>query len=158
MAFGELSSVPPVFRFPVGLVAAAVAVLVMDQIMERVPEGTTPPYVAASVLTQTAVDEAPTRLASVTHYLAGFGTGGLYVYALLVAEWFAGGSSAVSIGAATLGLYILMIAFFVAVPLPRAVGVNDSRRSDIGRGWAIAAGGYLLVLVPVSVGLTLVLA
>lgn len=70
MAFGELASVPAVFRFPVGLVAAVVALPVMDRVMERVPEGTTPPSVAASVLTGRPVDDAPVRLASVAHYLA----------------------------------------------------------------------------------------
>jgi len=158
MVIGDLSSVPTVLRFPVGLVAAVVAVLVMDWIMERTPEGTTPPYVAASVLTRTPINNAPDRLASVVHYLAGLGTGVLFIYLLLVAESLLGGSSLIAVVAATLVLYILMVAFFVAVPLPRAVGLTRSRRSVISRGWAIAAAGYLAVLVPVSVGLTLLLA
>lgn len=158
MALGELSSVSAVLRFPVGLVATVVAVLVMDVLMARVPEGATPPYVAASVLTQSPVDEAPDRLASVAHYLAGFGTGLLFVYACLAAEWLAGKSSLLTVGAATLLLYVLMVAFFVVVPLPRAVGLEDSRRSAVGRGWAVVAAGYLAVLVPITVGATLALA
>jgi hypothetical protein len=158
MVIGDLSSVPTVLRFPVGLVAAVVAVLAMDWIMERTPEGTTPPYVAAGVLTRTPVDSASARLAAVTHYLAGLGTGVLFVYLLLVAESLLGGSSLVAVVAATVILYILMVAFFVAVPLPRAVGLIGSRRSTISRAWAVAAAGYLAVLVPVSVGLTLLLA
>lgn len=158
MVIGDLSSVPTVLRFPVGLVAAVVAVLAMDWIMERTPEGTTPPYVAASVLTRTPVDSASARLAAVTHYLAGLGTGVLFVYLLLVAESLLGGSSLIAVVAATVILYILMVAFFVAVPLPRAVGLIRSRRSTISRAWAVAAAGYLAVLVPVSVGLTLLLA
>ena len=158
MVLDELASVPAVFRFPVGLVAATVAVLVMDWLMPRVPEGTTPPYVAASVLTRTPVDDAPARLASVAHYLAGLGTGLLFTYFLLVAEWVADGSSLLSTLSATLVLYVLMVAFFAVVPLPRAVGVDGPRRSAIGRGWALVAAGYLAALVPVAVGLTLTLA
>ncbi|WP_311173958.1 hypothetical protein [Halobellus ordinarius] len=155
MVFGELASVPAVFRFPIGLGAAVVAVFVMDWIMARVPEGTTPPYVAASVLTGAHVDRAPGRLAAVAHYLAGLGTGLLFTYFLLGAEWLLGGASLLSVVSVTVLLYVLMITFFVAVPLPRASGVDASRRSAISRGWAIAAAGYLLVLVPISVGLTL---
>ncbi|MFC6872374.1 hypothetical protein [Halobellus marinus] len=158
MAFGELASAPSVVRFPIGLSAAIVSVLVMDEIMKRVPEGTTPPYVAASVLTRTTVDRAPARLAAVAHYLAGLGTGLLFTYFLLGAEWFFGGSSLLSVVSVTVLLYVLMVAFFVAVPLPRASGVDASRRTAISRGWALAAAGYLLVLVPVSVGLTLLVA
>lgn len=158
MAFDGLASVPAVVRFPVGLVAGAVAVLVMDRMMARVPEGTTPPYVAASVLTRRTVEEAPARLASVAHYLAGLGTGLLLVYLSLVAEWLAGGSSAVTVSATTLVLYLLMVGFFVAVPLPRATGLDGSRRSAVARAWAIDAAGYLGVLVPAWVGLTLVVA
>jgi len=157
MVLDQLSSVPAVFRFPVGLVSAIVAVLVMDQIMARIHEGTTPPYVAASVLTQLPVDDAPDRLATVAHYLAGLGTGLLFTYFLLTTEWLLGESSLLAVVATAVVLYILMVGFFVVVPLPRAVGVDDSRRSAIGRGWALSAAGYLAVLVPVSVGLTLAL-
>lgn len=157
MVLAELSTVPAVLRFPVGLVAALVAVLVMDQFMARIPEGTTPPYVAASVLTQLPVDDAPDRLATVAHYLAGLGTGLLFTYFLLVAEWVLGESSVLAVGVTTVVLYVLMVGFFLVVPLPRAVGVGDSRRSTIGRGWAISAAGYLAVLVPIAVGLTLAL-
>lgn len=158
MALEELSSVPAVLRFPVGLVAAPIALFVMDRIMKRIPEGTTPPAVAASVLTGRTVDDAPPRLASVAHYLAGLGTALIFVYFLLVVEWLIGGSSLATVSAATLVLYVLMVGFFVAVPLPRAVGPEKPRRSAIGRGWAVAAAGYLAVLAPVSVGFTLVLA
>jgi hypothetical protein len=158
MTLGELASVPPEVRFPIGLVAAVVAVLAMDLLMRQVPEGTTPPYVAASVLTRTAVDEAPDRLASVAHYLAGLGTGLLFVYLLYATERLLGGSSPVSVAAGALVLYVLMVAFFLIVPLPRAVGIDGQRRSAIGRGWAVVAAGYLAVLVPVSVALTLAVA
>jgi hypothetical protein len=158
MALNELSSVPAAVRFPIGLLAAGAAVLVMDLLMARLPEGTTPPKVAAGVLTRTAVDDAPARLASLAHYLAGVGTGLLFVYVSILAEWLLGGASLLSVGAATITLYVLMVAFFLLVPLPRAPGLSQARRSTTGRDWAIAAAGYLAVLVPISVGLTLVFA
>lgn len=158
MVLGDLASVPAAVRFPIGLLSAAVAVVAMDVVMARTPEGTTSPYVAASVLTGRPVDHAPDRLASVVHYVAGLGTGPLFVYLSLVAEWLAGGASLATAVGTTLVLYVLMVAFFVVVPLPRAVGVSDSRRSAIGRGWAVAAAGYLAVLVPLSIGLTLAVA
>ena len=129
--------------------------IVMDLIMARLPEGTTSPKVAAAVLTRTPLDDASARLASVAHYLAGGGTGLLFVYLSLLAEWLLGGASALSVAGTTVTLYVLMVAFFVAVPLPRAPGVGGSQRSVIARDWAISAAGYLAVLAPVSVGLTL---
>lgn len=158
MTLSGLSPVPAVLRFPIGLIAAVGAVLVMDLVMARLPEGTTPPRVAAGVLTRTAVDDAPARLAAVAHYLAGLGTGLLFVYFSLVAEWLFGGASLLSVAVTTLLLYLLMVGFFVAVPLPRAPGVDASRAVVIARDWAIAAAAFLVVLVPVSVGLTIAIA
>ena len=155
MTLSGLASVPTILRFPIGLVAAMVAVLVMNRVMAPLPEGTTPPRVAAGVLTETPVDDAPARLASVVHYVAGLASGLLFVYFLLVIEWVLDGSSLVAVAATTLLMYVLMVAFFLVVPLPRALGLDASRRSTTGRDWAIAAAGYLAVLVPVSVGLTL---
>jgi len=154
----ELAAVPAVVRFPIGLLAAVIAVLGMDQVMARTTEGTTPPYVAASVLTGRPVDDAPDRLASVVHYLAGVGTGLLFVYCSLVAERVAGGSAVGTVVGTALVLYVLMVAFFLVVPLPRAVGLDDARRATTGRAWAIAAAGYLVVLVPVVTGVTLAVA
>jgi len=154
----ELAGVSAVFRFPLGLLAAGIAVLGMDQLMARTTEGTTPPYVAASVLTGRPVDDAPDRLATVVHYLAGLGTGLLFVYFSLVVERVAGGSAVVTVVGTTLALYVLMVAFFLVVPLPRAVGVDGARRRATGRAWTIAAAGYLVVLVPAVTGLTLAVA
>ncbi|ERH01516.1 MAG: hypothetical protein J07HN6_01070 [Halonotius sp. J07HN6] len=151
----ELAAVSAVVRFPIGLLAAVIAVLGMDQVMARTTEGTTPPYVAASVLTGRPVDDAPDRLASVVHYLAGVGTGLLFVYCSLVAERVAGGSAVVTVVGTTLALYMLMVVFFLVVPLPRAVGLDATRRTKTGRAWAVAAAGYVVVLVPVATGLTL---
>ena len=158
MSLSELSSLSPVFRFPIGLLAAVGALLAMDRVMTRLPEGWTPPGVAAGVLTGTHPDDAPPRLAAVAHYLAGLGTGLLFVYLSLVGEWLLGGSSAASVAAAAAVLYVLMVAFFLAVPLPRAPGLDGPRRRAVGRDWAIAAAAYLVVLVPASVGLSIAVA
>jgi hypothetical protein len=153
-----LSTVPPVVRFPIGLVAAGIAVLGMDRLMAHTTEGMTPPFVAASVLTERPVDDAPSRLASVVHYLAGLGTGLLFAYFLLVAEQLTGVLSATTIVGTTVVLYVLMVGFFILIPLPRATGLDDTRRAQTGIAWAIAAAGYLFVLVPATVGLSLIVA
>ena len=155
MSFSGLSTVPAVLRFPIGLLAALPALFVMDRVMTSLPEGTSAPAVAAGVLSETAIDDAPTRVAAAAHYLAGLGTGLLFVYFSLVAEAVLGGSSFLSVAATTVVLYVLMVAFFLVVPLPRAPGVEDTRRRVIGRDWAISAAAYLAVLAPLVVGLTL---
>lgn len=154
---GSLSvDASPVVRFPIGLLGGILATLAMDRVMGAVPEGTTPPSIAAGVLTERRPDEAPERLASVVHYFAGAGTGLLYVWLSLAAEALAGGPSFVTVAGTTAVLYLLMVGFFAVVPLPLAKGVGRSRRGTILRAWAIAAAGYLAVLVPVVTVLTAV--
>lgn len=143
----------PVLRFPIGLVAGVLATLAMDLIMTQLPEGKTPPGVAAGVLTKTHPDRAPDRLGTVAHYLAGVGTGLLFVWLSLAAEAFASGPSVLTAVVTGVVLYVLMVGFFVLVPLPRAPGLSSDRRRATGRDWAIMAAGYLLVLVPaVTIG------
>jgi len=139
----------PVLRFPIGLVGGVLATLGMDLVMARLPEGTTPPSVAAGVLTETHPDDAAERLGTVAHYLAGMGTGLLFVWLSLATEFVAGGPSLATAAVTGLVLYVLMVGFFVTVPLPRAPGLSAGRRRTTGRDWALAAAGYLLVLVPV---------
>lgn len=147
--FGSLGiDVAPVLRFPIGLLGGVFATLVMDRVMAVRPEGETSPSVAASVLTERRVDAAPDRLAATAHYLAGVGTGLLFVWFSLVAEAALGGPSLVAVAVTTVVLYVLMVGFFAVVPLPRARGLSRTRRRAVLRDWAIAAAGYLLVLVP----------
>ena len=155
MVLSGLSSAPAVVRFPIGLVGAALALFVMNLVMARLPEGETAPNVAAGVLTDTPTDGAHPRLATAAHYFAGFGTGLLFVYGSILLESVLDGASLLSVALTTAALYVLMVAFFVAVPLPRALGVSDTRRPAIARDWAIAAAAYLGVLVPVVTVLTL---
>ncbi|ERH12137.1 MAG: hypothetical protein J07HB67_01150, partial [halophilic archaeon J07HB67] len=138
----------PVVRFPLGLAAGVFATVAMDLVMARLPEGGTPPTVAAGVLTLTHPDRAPARLASVVHYLAGLLTGPLFVYTLYLAESVVGPST-VATGVAAAVLLVVMIAFFVVVVLPRPDGLSPDRRARVGRDWAVSAVVYVTVLVPV---------
>ena len=133
--------------FVVGVIAGIVATLVMDLVMARLPEGVTPMYIAAGVLTDRQPDDAPGRLAAVVHYVAGLLTGPLFVWLLLASEGLLGGRSAVATLAATVVLFVLMIGFFVVVVLPRS-RVGAGRLGTIRRDWAVAAAAYLVVLVP----------
>ena len=152
----SLASAPaPVWRFPIGLVGGLVATLWMTAVMRYLPEGGTPPTVAAGVLTETHPDDAPRRLATVAHYLAGVGTGLLFVWlSLLVETVFE--ASVVTAVVAAIALFALMTGFFLLVPLPRS-GLSRARRRHTARDWTIAAAAYLLVLVPVVVALTVAL-
>jgi hypothetical protein len=134
-------------RFVLGVVAGVAAVLLMDLVMRYLPEGETPPFVAAGVLTDAAPADAPSRLATVVHYLAGLSTGPLFVWVLLTVEGVLGGPSLTATLVATLVLYVSMVGFFAAVVLPRS-GVEAARHGPIRRDWALSALAYLAVLVP----------
>ncbi len=134
-----------------GVGGGVLATLTMDRVMERLPEGTTPPTIASGVLTNTNPDDAPARLATGVHYLAGVGTGVLFVWFLLVADlltslWLGIESAVAIVLGVSLVLFVLMVGFFAGIVLPRARGVTAARRRQIRRDWAIAAGIYLLVL------------
>ncbi|WP_321169439.1 hypothetical protein [Halohasta salina] len=111
--------------FAVGIGAGIVSTLVMDVVMARLPEGKTPMYIAAGVLTDRPPGEAPGRLAAVVHYVAGLLTGPLFVWLLFASEGLLG-ASAVSTLAAAVVLLVLMVGFFAVVVLPRS-------RVDAGR-------------------------
>jgi hypothetical protein len=139
-------------RFAIGVVGGIVATLGMDIVMPRLPEGSTPPEIASGVLTDKPPDQAPKRLATVVHYVAGLLTGPLFVWLLFVTEGIFGGQSLLATLGATVVLLSLMVAFFAIVVLPRSQ-VAAQRLGTIRRDWAISAAVYLVVLVPVvSIG------
>lgn len=139
-------------RFVIGVAGGVLATLAMDLVMARLPEGETPPFVASGVLTDSAPQHAPERLASVVHYIAGWLTGPLFVWVLLTSEGLLGGPSILATLLAATVLYGLMVGFFVFVVLPRS-RLPSVRMADIRRDWAISAAVYLVVLVPfVAVG------
>lgn len=142
-------------RFVLGIVAAAVATIVMNYIMTELPEGNTPPQVAAGVLTMLRPEDAPSRLATTVHYLAAILTGPLFVWLIFTIEALLS-DTALSVAVSAIILYTLMIGFFIIVVLPQS-RVSASRVNTIRRDWALAAGGYLGVLVPLIGGVSLLL-
>lgn len=150
-------TLPAVF-LPLGVVAGAVATLGVDAVMRLLPEGTTPPRVASSVLTATAVDDAPERLATFVHYFAGAGAGVLYVWVLLAVETVVGvGVSPVATVAVSAAfLYVSMVAFFAFVPLSVSEGLSEKRRRRTARDWAVCAAVYVVVVVPATLVLSAV--
>lgn len=134
-------------QFVLGVVAGAIATLAMDRVMAALPEGLTPPFVAAGVLTQSTPRAAPERLALFVHYFAGVLTGPLFVWILLTGEGVLGAGITTVLIAAVV-LYLLMVGFFGVIVLPR-VEIHPGRTATILRDWAISAAVYLAVLVPV---------
>jgi len=146
MILDQAASLSVGLRIVLGLVAGVVATLVMDVAMARLPEGSTPPRVASGVLTGQSPDTASGGVASAVHYVAGGGTGPLFVTLLFLVEGLLG-VSVESYLVTTGVLFVLMVGFFVVVVLPRPE-LGDGRRSTVGRDWAISAAAYLVVLVP----------
>ncbi len=146
-----------------GAGAGLAATLVMDLIMSRLPEGETTPLVAAGVLTETPPDEAPARLASTVHYVAGTGAGILFVtIAGILATLLTATTIEVGLESARLALLVtataypaLMIGFFILVPLPRVKGLSRQRSRQVARDWAVCAISYVLVVTAVVSGLSL---
>ncbi|ERH09588.1 MAG: hypothetical protein J07HX64_01347 [halophilic archaeon J07HX64] len=139
------ASIP--LRFVAGVLAGFVATLVMNRAMARLPEGATPTSIAAGVLTGQPPGEAPARLATAVHYLAGTLTGPLFVWLLFAGETVFGGPSAPVTVAAAGALYALMVAFFAVAVLPQS-RVGGERVGPIRRDWAVSALVYVLVLAP----------
>jgi len=123
----------------IGPTVGLFATLAMDLVMARLPEGETPPKVAASVLTGESVDTA-----TWIHYVAGAGSGLLFVGIAAVFGSVLDGSVA-TLTAASVVQLTLMVGFFAFVPLPRATGVPRGRRARVRRAWAIEATAYVLV-------------
>lgn len=135
-----------------GLVVGVLSTLAMDAVMPRLGEGETAPYVAASVLTGRDVDEAPRRLAATVHYVAGAGSGLLFVGLVAAVELLlarvaplAGTAEVVAaVGVAAGVQLVLMVAFFAVVPLPRASGLTPARLRTTRNHWAALATVYVV--------------
>lgn len=138
-----------------GPIVGLLATLAMGPVMARLPEGTTAPKVAAGVLTDTAVDHAPDRLATWAHYVAGGGSGLLFVGLVAAVESLVGTGIAATVMIAGVAMIALMVGFFALVPLPRARGLPRQRLAQIRRDWAVSAATYVIVaalLVAVAAG------
>jgi|APHM01.1.fsa_nt_gi hypothetical protein len=132
-------------QFLVGGVAAGVATLVMDRVMMQLPEGETPPRVAAGILTNKTPAAASSRLAIFIHYTAAILTGPLFVWLRLSSEAIVG-PTPVHILLAIAALYTGMVGFFIGIVLPRA-DITSKRVHGIRRDWAISATSYVVVTV-----------
>jgi hypothetical protein len=136
-----------------GPIVGLLATLAMDLVMPRLPEGATAPKVAAGVLTDTPVDDAPDRLATWVHYVAGGGSGLLFVGLVAAIQIGLGVGGAVAVAVASPVMLALMVGFFAFVPLPRAQGLPRQRLSTIRRDWALSAATYVVaaaVLIAVA--------
>lgn len=143
-------------RVLLGGAAGLLATLVMDTVMRRLPEGTTPAYVAAGTLTGTPLSAAPHRLALAVHYGAGTGSGLLLVALALIVETVAGLEPIASFVVAAVVQLPVMIAFFSNVVVPTYGRVPDNRVRRLRRDWALSATAYVgaltgLVALPVLV-------
>jgi hypothetical protein len=137
-------------RLLIGAGAGVVATLVMDRAMARLPEGTTPPAVAAGVLSDRPLSAAPERLAAVVHYVAGIGSGVLYVAlsTLLAAAGVVATGVPAFLAAAAVQLPV-MIAFFAYLVVPAYGRVPTDRVARVRLDWALSAAVYVPVLAVV---------
>ena len=150
--------IPTLWFLAVGGVAGVVAAVVMDWPMSRQPEGFTPAYIAASVLTRRRPENVRFRTAMVAHHLAG-GLAGL-LYALVALGVDRGLPGIGPIVGVTLAAHLVGVvavvgfiyAFFAHLVLPRAGGRPYEEQATAVRGqWlrsALVYGLSVLVLVP----------
>lgn len=151
---------PPLF-LAIGIAAGVVAALVMDWPMSRQPEGFTPAYIAAGVLTRTPPTDVRFRTAMFVHHLAGGLAGLLYgLVALGVDRLTPTLPPTVGVGlpAHLVGVIVVVgfiYAFFAHLVLPRAGGRPYEEQATAVRGqWlrsALVYGLTVLVVAPVVV-------
>ncbi len=152
-----LVSLPTVFPLVIGFLAGVVAALVMDWPMSRQPEGFTPAYIAAGVVTRQPHENVRFGSAMVVHHVAG-GLGGI-LYALLVTIFTPAVPPATVWGINPIshllaaGVVVGFIyAFFAHFVLPRRGGRSYEEQATAIRGqWlrsALVFGATLIVTVP----------
>ena len=150
--------IPTLWFLAVGGVAGVVAAVVMDWPMSRQPEGFTPAYIAAGVLTRRRPENVRFRTAMVAHHLAGGLAGLLYALVALGVDRGLPGIGpivGVTLAAHLVGVVAvvgLIYAFFAHLVLPRAGGRPYEEQATAVRGqWlrsALVYGLSVLVLVP----------
>ena len=153
-------TVPVPWFLAIAVIVGVIAALVMDWPMSRQPEGFTPAYIAAGVLTRTPARDVRFRTAMIAHHLAGGLAGLLYALVALGVDRVAPGSPAigVALGAHLIGVIAVVsfiYAFFAHLVLPRAGGRPYEEQATAVRGqWlrsALVYGATLLFLVPIVV-------
>jgi len=156
-----MGTVPVAWFLAVAVIVGVVAALVMDWPMSRQPEGFTPAYIAAGVLTRTPARDVRFRTAMIAHHLAGGLAGLLYALVALsvhrVSPMLSPGVG-IALHAHLLGVLVVVgfiYAFFAHFVLPRAGGRPYEEQATAVRGqWlrsALVYGLVMLVLVPAVV-------
>lgn len=151
----------PLWFLVIGIAAGVVAALVMDWPMSRQPEGFTPAYIAAGVLTRTSPPDVRFRTAMVIHHVAGGTAGLLYALVALGVDRVSPTlppTVGVGLPAHLLGVIVVVgfiYAFFAHLVLPRAGGRPYEEQATAVRGqWlrsALVYGLTVLVVVPAVV-------
>lgn len=141
-------------RVAIGAVAGLLATVIMNIPMQRRPEGSTPPFVAAGALTGQALDEVDPTLASGIHYSAGILGGVLFTLLSLGFESvlpftaaLAGvGLRLVPLFLALLLTYGFLVAVFAYLVLPKFGKAAMDRAEQVRTDWVISAGVYVVAL------------
>ncbi len=141
----SVETIPLVVALPLGVVGGLLATLGMDRVTPALDEGFTPPRVAAGVLTDEHPDDASTRLAFTIHYVAGAGTGVVFVWLSRVLARVPVDPTPLVAGGV---LLVSMYGFFAWLVLPRA-GFQNPRRAVVAQAWAVSAVVYVTVVVGV---------
>jgi hypothetical protein len=143
-------------RLFLGAAAGLLATLVMDVAMRRLPEGTTPPFVAAGVLSDEPLGSAPALLATAVHYVAGIGSGVLLAGLALAAESLLNLSALPAHVVAAVVQLPVMIAFFSYLVVPVYGRVPADRVDRVRTDWALSAGVYVVALTALAVAPVLI--
>ncbi|TQQ81404.1 hypothetical protein [Halonotius roseus] len=154
-------TVPVPWFLAIAVIVGVIAALVMDWPMSRQPEGFTPAYIAAGVLTRTPARDVRFRTAMVAHHLAGGLAGLLYALVALGVDRAMptlGAAFGVSLPAHLLAVVAVVgfiYAFFAHLVLPRAGGRPYEEQATAVRGqWlrsALVYGATVLIVVPAIV-------
>jgi hypothetical protein len=156
----------------IGALAGLLATVLMNLPMQRLPEGSTPPFVAAGALTGEALSEVSAPVASLVHYAAGTLAGVGFVLVAESVERFVraqGGAPGFELAITGTGLLLVphliaaattfsvLFLFFGYVVLPLFGKEAHDRAGRVRNDWAISATVYMVALVVVIPLLTVVL-
>ena len=141
-------------RVAIGAVAGLLATVIMNIPMQRRPEGSTPPFVAAGALTGQSLDEVDPKLASGIHYSAGILGGVLFSLLAIGFESVLPFTAALAgVGLrlvphflATLLTYGFLVGFFAYLVLPRFGKAATERADQVRADWVISASVYIVAL------------
>jgi hypothetical protein len=158
-------ALPVEIRLAAAVVAGFGATAVMTLVMEVLPEGDVPPYVAAAPLFGTSAGRISKRQADIAHYAAGMLAGVLYELAVSGLDLVQSASQQLVLLGRPVPLTLsdpfavmfvigFLYVFFGYLVFPRFGGrlyADTTVRRTVRRDWFISAmvyGGMLLIIVP----------